>query len=843
MPPRSELDRRLTRNFGLHSSKITASSLHRIPVKKRLHLAESVPYVTASYRKPLLVLLDDKNPKVRYELAESLGRTRENSALGPLLRLAKDPSPEVRSCVAFALQLHGSKRAFKMLSKLLLDRDPKVQAAALSAYTQLLARHPNTANSVIQAVEVGLTDRDADVRKAAQAAVYGLRTIHPTIKLSLYPGKKVDLLEGFEWRSPRAIKDGFYTVRPSAKVIVKSQQTGAAGGAGKGGKGGKGGQGGRGGEDPYSGGNGGSGKGEGGGAEPPLAPPPQEPRATPQIPKRNVNTWFEGHDDPQNPLLFEQVYRVGIQVSPDLKVGTFTRGSPRFTEPTFGGQEQIEVIVAVVSDDFRIQGKAAQRMVLPRNPTLDSQSVYFEVAPIKNNQEVFLSVLFYYGNSLFHEAQVGCRVQVMDPKPSDMAAYFTTSPLFDRDTFSQRDLNIQLRWLVDGFRLIVLYDFGGDDFQIAWCTVPTPRHQIANVLGASQDYLRRAVKLNGILRNGEEGQVFYDGEPPELPSREGRLPDLYHVDDSYAQAAFQLLARAGRSLFVNLFYPTAGTSAQREQVRQVGELLNRISQRQRLRIQVVAEQFFIPWNLLYDGQYPDKTVDPHNFWGFKHVIEEIPVSTESPLTGGGAAHGARVRLGMNVNKTAIRNELTSPQLSYAKKLEPGVQVYERFDEEEVLTGLAEGICQLEYFYCHAGIGDEGVSNVDQAYLGLTGQTAGLTLEDIKLATAGRHLADNAMIILNACDSARMDGRFYDGFVPRLLTNGASVVVGSDAEIPSLFGAHLGLGLLDAILKGEPTGDALLRLRQDFLDRYQNPLALIYRVFGNVDAKMPQWLER
>ena|SRR5690348_1931922 len=91
MPSHFELDHRLARNFGLRSSKLTASSLQRIPVEKRLHLAKSLPYVTADYRKPLLVLMEDKNPKVRYELAESLGRTRENSVLEPLQHLAGRP--------------------------------------------------------------------------------------------------------------------------------------------------------------------------------------------------------------------------------------------------------------------------------------------------------------------------------------------------------------------------------------------------------------------------------------------------------------------------------------------------------------------------------------------------------------------------------------------------------------------------------------------------------------------------------------------------------------------------------------------------------------------------------
>jgi hypothetical protein len=62
--------------------------------------------------------------------------------------------------------------------------------------------------------------------------------------------------------------------------------------------------------------------------------------------------------------------------------------------------------------------------------------------------------------------------------------------------------------------------------------------------------------------------------------------------------------------------------------------------------------------------------------------------------------------------------------------------------------------------------------------------------------------DAPVVFLNGCESGRMDGRFYDGFVPRFLTMGARVVLGTDCEVPAVFGAHFAMGSLEALLNGE-----------------------------------------
>jgi hypothetical protein len=90
------------------------------------------------------------------------------------------------------------------------------------------------------------------------------------------------------------------------------------------------------------------------------------------------------------------------------------------------------------------------------------------------------------------------------------------------------------------------------------------------------------------------------------------------------------------------------------------------------------------------------------------------------------------------------------------------------------------MCKLEYFYCHAGTEGNQEGNFDQSYLGLTSSRRGLTLKEIQRLTTGRSrtFQENTLFILNACESVRMDGRFYDGFVPQFLGMGACAVVGT-----------------------------------------------------------------
>jgi hypothetical protein len=83
----------------------------------------------------------------------------------------------------------------------------------------------------------------------------------------------------------------------------------------------------------------------------------------------------------------------------------------------------------------------------------------------------------------------------------------------------------------------------------------------------------------------------------------------------------------------------------------------------------------------------------------------------------------------------------------------------------------------------------------------------------------------------------MDGRFYGGFVPVLLGLGAVTVVGTDCELPSLLGAHFGIGVIEALAAGTAIGEAIRSQRLRSIEEYGNPLGLIYRVFGDGEARL------
>ena len=227
--------------------------------------------------------------------------------------------------------------------------------------------------------------------------------------------------------------------------------------------------------------------------------------------------------------------------------------------------------------------------------------------------------------------------------------------------------------------------------------------------------------------------------------------------------------------------------------------------------------------------------------GFRHDIEEIPYRTSQRQVGEiiTVEEGVKLPIGVNINRRKIQQALTQPQLEWVKKLDEILQTTERFTEDEVLDALHSegGTKHIEYFYCHAGTRGDPHKDFDQSFLGLTRANQGLTLEDIRLTTLGRHFEGNPLFILNACESAQMDGQFYDGFVPQFLEMGACSVVGTDCKVPDIFGAHFGLLLLQGFFRGQSVGQALLSARRYFFEQYRNPLGLIYRAFGNMDAHL------
>jgi hypothetical protein len=106
--------------------------------------------------------------------------------------------------------------------------------------------------------------------------------------------------------------------------------------------------------------------------------------------------------------------------------------------------------------------------------------------------------------------------------------------------------------------------------------------------------------------------------------------------------------------------------------------------------------------------------------------------------------------------------------------------------------------------------------------------------------------------LNACQGAQLNSVFYQGFANTFLSRDASAVIGPQTEIPAVFAGEFARRFLDAFFAGgrdrdgnlvRQVGSILWDLRREFLDRYNNPLGLLYSLYRGADVFLPTALPK
>jgi hypothetical protein len=94
-----------------------------------------------------------------------------------------------------------------------------------------------------------------------------------------------------------------------------------------------------------------------------------------------------------------------------------------------------------------------------------------------------------------------------------------------------------------------------------------------------------------------------------------------------------------------------------------------------------------------------------------------------------------------------------------------------------------------------------------------------------------------IVFLNGCETGT--GGFYpttnQDFVGTFLRMGSQAVVATESPVWESFGYSFGLDLLQAIRAGTPLADALLAVRRQYLLQANNPLGLVYSIYGSPDA--------
>jgi hypothetical protein len=318
------------------------------------------------------------------------------------------------------------------------------------------------------------------------------------------------------------------------------------------------------------------------------------------------------------------------------------------------------------------------------------------------------------------------------------------------------------------------------------------------------------------------------------------------------------LARAGSILFRQIFFPRDTTDRNKfQRLREIGSMLQKESNERSLWIRVTSGQFYAPWNLIYSEELAEDGSDatPEGFWGYRHVIEQAP--------GDGALepdprfdHPLQVGLQLDENiDTNLNVRCNAPVLDLLDSYADGAIHTESRNSSADFKKALGATCLLDdvlYFCCHAvAEGDSTAVRIGESQFSLTDGVA-ITPAEMDLCLKEKVFQRGPIVFLNACQGAQLNSVFYQGFANIFLSRDASAVIGPQTEIPAVFAGEFARRFLDAFFAGgrDPDGNVVRQvgkilwdLRREFLDRYNNPLGLLYSLYRGADVFLPTALAK
>ena len=538
-------------------------------------------------------------------------------------------------------------------------------------------------------------------------------------------------------------------------------------------------------------------------------------RATPPLPEtRFLNAEIRDHDK-REPLKVGTAYALefGVDVQATGDASTAIPGAALLFKP---GEDLIELTILLQSSDFQI-APPEQKLQLPRSGA-SLNKPRFDVTPLRAGRGTITAVVCKEGNFLLR-MDVAYSIGAVTAEPPSAESY--GRPIAAAASLRPRRLSLMIKpapaggyectMIAEGMKTVLL---------------PITEADLGDAINTARKDLMSVVTQ----RDASSRLVFQTG---------------IDVDEASATVALQTLAKTGARLFQRIFFgPAAGI-----EVQQMGEWLRAraMNPKERLTLQIVSTRFPVPWGLIYLGKV-DKTatLDWDNFLGMRCILEQLPLMNSFVADSVIPSDQPSLALSININRgidEKMKTDVIARQLKFwqdsTAALGSSLQFAERETSADFLDALTGGANdQLMYLYCHAvTAGPNDAGGISSSCLILTGDDR-LTLDDLNLeAPTNQPLRGNPLVFINACESAELTPAFYDGFVPYFVAKSARGVIGTECKTPAVFATEWALRFFPRFLGGEPLGELVLGLRQEFCRRHNNPLGLVYVVHCNADTQI------
>jgi len=298
---------------------------------------------------------------------------------------------------------------------------------------------------------------------------------------------------------------------------------------------------------------------------------------------------------------------------------------------------------------------------------------------------------------------------------------------------------------------------------------------------------------------------------------------------TYFREALALLAERGKAAFNRIFN-------EEKLKKNIRVLLKKNAT-----IQIISKDFFLPWELLYDGPLGDK-VSTEFFWGMRYIISRLiilkggccPGASRSPVIQ--ASHRPRVGLASCDNLEGVaKNEIPAfkdflKQRQIHLKILPSLNANRR-DEE--LKSFAEFLCQnLQIFHmaCHA----YAETYPSESYFHIADE---FPIKIYDFQAREFELTYNPLVILNACRTDVTSPLYTSDWIREFLERGARGVLATEFHVPDEFAATFITAFYNQLLAGKPIGKSLLQIRRLFWKNHHNPLGLGYALYSSPDIRI------
>ncbi|HKQ99998.1 MAG TPA: CHAT domain-containing protein, partial [Pyrinomonadaceae bacterium] len=530
---------------------------------------------------------------------------------------------------------------------------------------------------------------------------------------------------------------------------------------------------------------------------------------------RQINVEIEGKGRDE-PLRVNTLYTLTLDIDTKLRETSIVQDeqATNFKLSYEEGEEDVELTVNLSSEDFKIY-VGTETLIVPRQGRSKNKAD-FGIKPLHDGPSK-LRALILKNNNFVQELTMTLEVGSVQTTP--VTAVSSGRPLEAAAIVKPRDVHLSIsESSAGGFDLKLFYGVTSE------ARIPLTPQAVDEMSRNVRDVLEK------IINRQEGGKPVYQVG--------------VDIPENVKQESLEKLAEAGYKLYDEIFYKT-----QENQAKKMGDLLSTIARREKMKIQISADRFYLPWGVLYLADKPSP-VDPEMFLGLKHITEHIP--KQESLTyltlqmDGNPKFSVSLNLDKDIDNEAAKKgfnvEVVGEQIKFWDKLKTAgkFDVAVREKSEDLLNAVRNNELteRLIYFYCHAA----AKTAQDAPYLKLGG---GTKLKSSDLTNAGGRsfsLTSAPLVFINACESGEMSPFFYDDFLSYFVSRGARGVIGTECKIPAVFASEWARRFFARFLPGKSLGELFLELRREFFFDHKNLLGLAYALYCDGDTQINPGLD-